>query len=227
MIPRILMGLLLVFCSTAAAEAPAAGPEEPLVGIPQYPFLVIDVQDSPSVGPENAPVTVVEFSDFQCPYSARTLPTLKTLLQLYPGRVRWVFKHFPLQIHSDAPLAHEAVLAAHKQGRFLEMYDLLLSNQGRLKRDDLIRYAGRLGLDLPGFTKELDSGRLRTYVLRDTIQGRNLQVDTTPTYFINGNRMVGTRSLTGFRQVIDRELDRAAAIAQVARPQRGPMAPGR
>lgn len=227
MISRILTGLLLVFCSTAAAEAPAAGSEEPLVGIPQHPFLVIDVQDSPSVGPENAPVTVVEFSDFQCPYSARTLPTFKILLQLYPGRVRWVFKHFPLQMHPDAPLAHEAVLAAHKQGRFLEMYDLLLSNQGRLKRDDLIRYAGRLGLDLPGFTRELDSGRLRAYVLRDTIQGRNLQVDTTPTYFINGNRMVGTRSLAGFRQVIDRELDRAAAIAPAARPQRGSMAPGR
>jgi len=215
----ILRGLLLLFWLMTAAEAPATGPEERLVGTPPAPLLLIDVQDSPALGPENAPVTVVEFSDFQCPYSARASLTLKRLLQLYPGRVRWVFKHFPLRIHPDAPLAHEAALAAREQGKFWEMHDLLLSNQGRLMREDLMSYARQLGLDLPAFANDLDSRRLRAHVLRDTIQGRSLRVDTTPTYFINSKRVIGARPLFGFRQLIEREL----AGATVTPPAPPPM----
>jgi len=214
----ILRGLLLLFWLMMAAEAPATGPEERLVGTPPAPILLIDVQDSPAVGPENAPVTVVEFSDFQCPYSARASLTLKGLLQLYPGRVRWVFKHFPLRIHRDAPLAHEAALAAREQGKFWEMHDLLLSNQRRLMREDLMSYARQLGLDMPAFANDLDSRRLRARVLRDTLQGRSLRVDTTPTYFINGKRVIGARPLSGFRQVIERELARATVTPPATPP---------
>jgi protein-disulfide isomerase len=215
----ILRGLLLLSWLMTAAEAPATGPEERLVGTPPAPLLLIDAQDSPALGPENAPVTVVEFSDFQCPYSARASLTLKRLLQLYPGRVRWVFKHFPLRIHRDAPLAHEAALAAREQGKFWEMHDLLLSNQRRLMREDLMSYARQLGLDLPAFANDLDSRRLRARVLRDTLQGRSLHVDTTPTYFINGKQVIGARPLSGFRQVIEREL----AGATVTPPATPPM----
>jgi protein-disulfide isomerase len=216
---EILRGLLLLSWLMTAAKAPATGPEERLVGTPPAPLLLIDVQDSPAVGPENAPVTVVEFSDFQCPYSARASLTLKRLLQLYPGRVRWVFKHFPLRIHPDAPLSHEAALAAREQGKFWEMHDLLLSNQRRLMREDLMSYARQLGLDLPAFANDLDSRRLRPRVLRDTLQGRSLRVDTTPTYFINGKQVIGARPLSGFRQVIEREL----AGATVTPPAPPPM----
>jgi protein-disulfide isomerase len=215
----ILRGLLLLSWLMTAAEAPATGPEERLVGTPPAPLRLIEIQDSPAVGPENAPVTVVEFSDFQCPYSARASLTLKRLLQLYPGRVRWVFKHFPLRIHRDAPLAHEAALAAREQGKFWEMHDLLLSNQRRLMREDLMSYARQLGLDLPAFANDLDSRRLRARVLRDTLQGRSLRVDTTPTYFINGKRVIGARPLFGFRQLIEREL----AGATVTPPAPPPM----
>lgn len=188
------------------------------MGTPQAPFLLIDVQDSPTLGPEDAPVTIVEFSDLQCPYCARISSTLKRLLHQYPGRVRWVFKHFPLRIHTDAPLAHEAALAAHGQGKFWEMHDLLLSNQGRLKRDDLMRYARQLDLDLPAFANDLDSRRLRARVLRDSVQGRSLRVDTTPTCFINGKRVVGAQPLSRFRQVIESELAEATVIPPVAPP---------
>jgi protein-disulfide isomerase len=210
----ILRGLLLLSWLMTAAEAPATGPEERFVGTPPAPLRLIEVQDSPALGPENAPVTVVEFSDFQCPYSARA-----SLTQLYPGRVRWVFKHFPLRIHRDAPLAHEAALAAREQGKFWEMHDLLLSNQRRLMREDLMSYARQLGLDLPAFANDLDSRRLRARVLRDTLQGRSLHVDTTPTYFINGKQVIGARPLSGFRQVIEREL----AGATVTPPATPPM----
>ncbi|HZY31591.1 MAG TPA: thioredoxin domain-containing protein [Candidatus Methylomirabilis sp.] len=214
----ILRGLLLLSWLMTAAEAPATGPEERFVGAPPAPLRLIEVQDSPALGPEIAPVTIVEYSDFQCPYSARGSLTLKRLLQLYPGRVRWVFKHFPLRIHPDAPLAHEAALAAHEQGKFWEMRDLLLSNQGRLKRDDVLSYARQLGLDMPAFANDLDSRRLRSRVLRDTLQGRSLRVDTTPTYFINGKRVIGARPLSAFQQVIERELARATVTPPAAPP---------
>lgn len=211
-------GLLLVSWLMAAVQAPAIGPEERLVGIPPAPLPLIDIRDSPAVGPENAPVTIVEFSDFQCPYSARAALRLKSLLQLYPGRVRWVFKHFPLRIHPDAPLAHEAALAAYEQGKFWEMHDLIFSSEHRLQREHLMSYARRLGLDLQAFANDLDSGRLQAPVLRDTIQGRSLRVDTTPTYFINGKRVVGAQTVSRFRQVIERELDHATVTAPATLP---------
>ncbi len=211
-------GLLLVSWLMAAVQAPAIGPEERLVGIPPAPLPLIDIRDSPAVGPDNAPVTIVEFSDFQCPYSARAALRLKSLLQLYPDRVRWVFKHFPLRIHPDAPLAHEAALAAYEQGKFWEMHDLIFSNEHRLQREHLMSYARRLGLDLQAFANDLDSGRLQARILRDTIQGHSLRVDTTPTYFINGKRVVGAQTVSRFRRVIERELDHATVTAPATLP---------
>ncbi|WP_337286653.1 thioredoxin domain-containing protein [Candidatus Methylomirabilis sp.] len=213
---RIVKALLGLFWLMTAVGTPAIGAENRIEGTP--PLRLIEVQDSPALGPENAPVTVVEFSDLQCPYCAQISSTLKSLVQLYPGRVRWVFKHFPLRIHPDASLAHEAALAAHEQGKFWEMHDLLLSNQGRLKRDDLISYARRLGLDLQAFANDLDSGRLQARVLRDTLQGRSLRVNTTPTCFINGKRVVGAQLLSRFRQVIDRELVDSTVIPRATPP---------
>lgn len=214
---RILKALLFLFWLMTAVGTPAIGAEDRIDGT--TPLPLIEVQDSPALGPEDAPVTIVEFSDFQCPYSARASQTLKSLVQLYPGRVRWVFKHFPLRrIHSDAPQAHEAALAAHAQGKFWEMHDLLFSNERRLKRDDLLSYARRLGLDLQAFVNDLDSGRLQARILRDTIQGRSLRVDTTPTYFVNGKRVVGAQTLSGFRRVIERELAHATDTAPATPP---------
>ncbi|MGB4782859.1 DsbA family protein [Candidatus Methylomirabilis sp.] len=212
-------GLLLVSWLMAAVEAPATGPEERLVETPPASLSLIDVRDSPAVGPENAPVTIVEFSDFQCPYSARAALRLKSLLQLYPDRVRWVFKHFPLRrIHPDAPLAHGAALAAHEQGKFWEMHDLIFSDEYRLKREHLLSYARQLGLDLQAFANDLDSERLQARISRDTIQGHSLRVDTTPTYFINGKRVIGVQTLARLRRVIERELAHATVTAPATLP---------
>lgn len=188
------------------SETAAAGSSGSPMKARATPLPVIEVEDAPSLGPENAPVTIVEFSDFQCPYSAHASRTLKRLLQLYPTQVRWVFKHYPLREHRDAPLAHEAALAAHQQGKFWEMHRLLFINQSRLKREDILRYASELNLDMPTFTEELDTRRLRDRVVRDILQGRRLQVGMTPTYFINGKRIAGSRDLSEFTKLIEDEL---------------------
>jgi protein-disulfide isomerase len=198
---------LILVAAMIAAIANAAGPAEGPVMMTPAAVPVIDVRGAPGLGPENAQVTIVEFSDFQCPYSAGASRTLYRLLELYPTQVRWVFKHYPLRGHRDAPLAHEASLAAHQQGKFWEMRNLLFGNQTRLKREDILRHASELDLDMPAFTEELDTRRLRDRVVRDILQGRRLQVGMTPTYFINGKKIAGARRLSEFRKLIDRELD--------------------
>lgn len=188
------------------SETAAAGSSEGPMKASPAPLPVVEVGDAPSRGPESAPVTIVEFADFQCPFCASASRTLKRLFEIYPTQIRWVFKHFPLRNHRDAPLAHEAVLAAHEQGKFWQMHELLFRHQDRLKREDLIGYATQLGLEMDGFTHALDSRRLRDRVLRDIVRGRRLRVEATPTYFINGNKMVGARSLSEFQKLIEAEL---------------------
>lgn len=159
-------------------------------------------------GSRNAPITIVEFSDFQCPFCARVSPTIQQLLKQYPGQVKWVFKHFPLAFHPDAPLAHEASLAAGEQGKFWEMHDLIFLNQRAMKRQDLIKYAKQLGLDLDRFLTALDSGKYQTIVERDKAEGARLGVNATPTFFINGRKLVGAQPISVFQSLIEKELRR-------------------
>ncbi len=202
----VLRALFIMSWLMLGSEAAAAGSSESPMKTPPAPLPVVEVGDAPSLGPESAPVTIVEFADFECPYCAQASRALKRLLQIYPTQVRWVFQHYPLHGHNDAPLAHEAALVAHEQGKFWEMHDLLYANQNRLKRGDLLRYANQLNLDMSSFTEALDTRRLRRRVARDVREGRRLNVGATPTYFINGKRMVGARSLAEFRQQIETEL---------------------
>jgi protein-disulfide isomerase len=208
-----LVGLVFVWgmMSAAVARAGAASAD-----VPAAPGIAVDASDSAALGPKNAPVTIVEFADFQCPYSAQASRTLKGLLLRYPNQVRWVFKHYPLRIHPGAPLAHEAALAAGEQGKFWEMHDLLFRNQNRLNRHDLVAYAAELNLDLTAFREALESRRLRHRVVRDLNEGRrHLQVGVTPTFFINGKRVAGARPLSELRQLIEREL---SALTSPATP---------
>jgi len=206
-----LVGLVFVWGMMSAAVAGAgAGSAD----VPAAPRMAVDASDSAALGPKNAPVTIVEFADFQCPYSAQASRTLKGLLRSYPNQVRWVFKHYPLRIHPGAPLAHEAALAAGEQGKFWEMHDLLFRNQNRLTRDHLMTYASELNLNLVAFEEALENRRLREQVVRDIIEGRDrLGVSVTPTYFINGKRVVGARPLSELRQLIERELSALAPSA--------------
>lgn len=178
-----------------------------------------DLDGAPTRGPEDAPVTIVEFSDFQCPFCGRATATMDAVWKMYEGRVRRVFQHFPLDFHPDAPLAHRAALAAGEQGKFWGMHDLIFANQQKMKRDDLLRHATALGLDMERFVRDLDDRRFDAIVQKDLIEGGTLAVNATPTFFINGRRLVGAQTIDAFKLVIDREL--AGATVTFARPADG------
>lgn len=161
---------------------------------------------SPVKGPPAAPVTIVEFSDFQCPYCARAVPTLKELLGQYPDQIKWVFKNYPLDFHPDSPLAHQAALAAAEQGKFWEMHDRIFANQNAMKREDLLGAARALGLAMDRFLADLDSKRFKAVVEADKGEAARLGVSGTPTFFINGRRLIGALPLDEFKKLIEREL---------------------
>jgi protein-disulfide isomerase len=181
---------------------------------------------APTRGSDNAPVTIVEYTDFQCPFCARASVTVARVVAAYQGKVRWVLKQYPLPLHADAPLAHRAALAADTQGKFWEMHDALFANQRALKRDDLLGYARRLGLDIIRFTTDLDSNRFDAVLHRDVAEGTKLGVDGTPTFFVNGKRLVGAVPYETFTAAIDRALRTSAPTSAEAMDEvmsRGPL----
>ena len=169
----------------------------------------------PSHGPADAPVTIVEFSDFECPYCARLAPVLDEVKRRYAGTVRVVYRHYPLTgIHPDAWKAAEASLCAHEQGRFWEFHDLLFAEQGALAVADLKAKAARLDLDTEAFALCLDSGRHYKAVLADLRAGDAAGVSGTPAMFINGRLVDGAVPFATLAEVIEDELRRAADAAK-------------
>jgi protein-disulfide isomerase len=164
----------------------------------------------PAKGPENAPVTLVEFSDFQCPFCARVIPTLDQVTQKYGDKVRLVFRQFPLDIHPQAPKAAEAALCANEQGKFWQMHDALFQDQQKLQVADLKATAGKLGgVDQGKFDACLDSGRYAAQVQEDMKAGTLAGVTGTPAVFVNGKLLSGAQPLEAFVEAIDAELARA------------------
>jgi len=148
----------------------------------------IDTSDAPSLGPANAPVTVVEYADFQCPYCSTTVALLDGLVKDHAPNVRVVFKHYPLPSHSFAEEASRAAVAAGKQGRFWEMHHKLFENQRALQREDIEHYARELRLDLDRFKADWGSPETAQRVKSDYAEGSRIGVNGTPTIFINGRR---------------------------------------
>jgi protein-disulfide isomerase len=146
----------------------------------------IPVEGSPSMGPSTAPITIVEFSDFECPFCSRVGGPLKQVVKHYDGKVQLVFKQFPLNFHKNAQLAAEASLAAAEQGRFWEMHDALFQNHKALSRPDIEAFAEGLGLDMTRFRNALDTKAFREQVAADVKLGQKVGVRGTPTVFING-----------------------------------------
>jgi protein-disulfide isomerase len=143
-------------------------------------------------GPAGAPVTLLEYADFECPFCGRAFHELKRLERGLRDRIRFVFRHFPLsQMHPRATLAAEAAEAAGAQDKFWEMHDTLFSNQGALGPDALLVYARRLRLDVDRFSRDLDEHRYLPKVRRDFLEGVRSGVNGTPTIFINGTRWDG------------------------------------
>jgi protein-disulfide isomerase len=153
-------------------------------------------------GPKNAKVTVVEFSDFQCPYCARLQPTLKQVLKAYPNDVRLVYKNFPLSFHKNAKPAAKAALAAGEQGKYWEMHDLIFANFSKLSDDIYVKFAEQLKLDVKKFTADSTSNKYDKQILEDIALGRNSTVTGTPTLYMNGKRMQ-RRSFDDFKAAID------------------------
>jgi protein-disulfide isomerase len=189
----------------------AAAPAGPAPGAPPEDKTVykVDVGNSPVMGPKNAPVTIVEFSDFQCPFCSRVVPTIKQLEEKYKGKVRVAFKQYPLPFHDKAQLAAEAALAAHDQGKFWEMHDKLFANQQALDRPSLDKYAEELGLNTGKFKEALDSGKFKQQVSADMAVANGLGGGMgTPTFFINGRKIAGAMPVDAFAKVIDEELSK-------------------
>ena len=161
---------------------------------------------SPSRGAANAPVTVVVFSDFQCPFCSRAESTVRQLEAAYPGKIRFVFKNQPLPFHENARLAAKAALAANEQGKFWEYHDALFTHQGALDRASLERYAEDLGLDLRRFRADLDDSRLDIAIEADVTEAHRLDVKGTPAFFVNGRPLQGAQPLAAFRAKVDQAL---------------------
>jgi protein-disulfide isomerase len=163
----------------------------------------------PSLGSASAPVTIVEFSDFQCPFCQRVAPTLKQLREVYGDKMRVVWKDFPLtQIHPQAFKAGEAAHCAGDQGKYWEYHDRLFANQQALQIPDLKKHAADLGLDANAFSTCLDGSKYGERVRDGVSQGSKLGVNSTPTFYINGRRLSGAQPYETFTAVIDEELAR-------------------
>jgi hypothetical protein len=166
----------------------------------------LDVAGLPVRGAPMAPVLIVEFSDFECPYCGSAAPMLERILREFDGRVKLVFKNYPLDQHPRAMPAARAAVAAGKQGKFWEMHDLLFGNQQSLEDEDFERYAVQLGLDLPRFQADMASPDTQARIDADKAEGRRVRLEGTPTMFINGRRF--TESPTQLSNYLREELDR-------------------
>ena len=181
------------------------------------PRVAVSLGEDPVKGPATAPITIVEFSDFQCPYCSRVNPTLKQVEEKYGDKLRVVFRDFPLvQIHKDAAKAAEAGECAHEQGKFWEMHDRLFANQSKLQVEALKQAATELGLDADKFNQCLDSSKYAAEVQKDVDEGTKYGVTGTPAFFINGRLLGGAQPLDAFTEVIDEELARAQPTAAAA-----------
>lgn len=196
---------------TAVAAAALAAPVAAAPGFDPDAIYAVALDDAPRRGPADAPVTIVEFSDFACGFCNRAQAVVQHLERQYPGQLRWVYRPLPLD-EDTGTLASEAALAAARQGRFWPMHDRLFAVHGRVDRATVELFAVELGLDLARFKDELDSGRAREAVLAELAVGRRLGIAGTPAFFVNGRAIAGAMPLSTFLRVVGEELARAREL---------------
>jgi protein-disulfide isomerase len=172
--------------------------------------VAIALGNAPVRGPANARVTLVEFSDFQCPFCIAATPQIALLLKAYPSEVKLIFKEFPLDQHTQAALAAAAALAANKQGKFWQLHDAMFAQKGNLSRRGILALATNLGLDMKRFQADLDSPEIKKAVEKDLDQGAQIGVDSTPTLFVDGQRFNGPLTLASLKPIVDNELKHPA-----------------
>jgi len=201
-----ILGMIVTFLGgyvlgsmNAAERAPAKDPA-------QARRKAVPVGVSPAKGPADALVTIVEFADFQCGYCAKSLPVQRRLFQEYGGRVRWVFKNLPLSFHQRARPAALAAMAAQEQGKFWEYHDRLFMNQDKLDDDDLIAHARVLGLDVDAFRAALAQKKHNKVIDADVELAKELKVQGTPNFFINGRHFTGSMSYSRMESAVREEI---------------------
>ncbi|MEN9562687.1 MAG: hypothetical protein RIR73_931 [Chloroflexota bacterium] len=190
-----------------AAQPSGQVAEVPVTPEPQYTRYEIPTEGYPSLGSADAPITIVEFSDFQCPFCRRFHDeTYEALLNAYPGQIRFVYRNLPLtSIHPDAMASAVASLCANDQNAYWDYHGKLFSSE-TLTREVFTQYATDLSLNVDEFTACLDSGKHDEFIQQDMDFALDLGIQSTPTFFINGLAIVGAQPLSAFQQIIDLEL---------------------
>lgn len=184
--------------------------QTPTKNTPLLSKVKVSVDDDPQQGSNDAPITIIEFSDFQCPYCAKFYT--QTLLQIRDnyintGKVKFVYRDYPLSSHQYAKKAAEAAECAHEQGKFWEFHDMIYENQASLNNEKLKQYAIDLGLNTNEFNTCLDSGKMSQEVMKDFQDGSSYGVTGTPAFFINGTKLVGAQPYEAFQRIIEQELN--------------------
>jgi protein-disulfide isomerase len=174
--------------------------------------------EGPSKGLPSAKVNIVEFSDFQCPFCSRVVPTIEKIQKDYPTQVRIFFRHNPLPFHANAPLAAEAAVAAEAQGKFWEMHDKMFANQQALERPGLEKDAQEIGLDVAKFKTALDTHSGKARVDADLALGKQIGVQGTPNFYVDGRNIQGAQPYEEFKKVIDDEIARADKLLASGTP---------
>ena len=185
------------------------GHVEVTLAYPDLPQVEIaGAEGAPAKGAEAAPVTIVEFADFQCPFCRRMVEPLQQVLDAYPGKVRLVYRHFPIATHPLSRSLAEASACAGEQGHFWEYHDLVFAHQEELSEGKLTEFAKQVGVNDDAFKSCVDERRYQQRVETDLAAGRDVGVEGTPAFFVNGRPLFGAVSLQTFHDVIDRELAR-------------------
>jgi protein-disulfide isomerase len=192
-----------VYAATMEA-APTAVPVKDEVEAEPAAIVDVGIEGAPLRGGSRAPITIVLFSDFECPFCVKLEKTLRAVEAENPGKLRLAFRQKPLPFHTHARLAAKASLAAERQGRFWEYHDVLLEHRDALAREDLERYAVEVGLDRARFVRDLDDPAIEARVAADEKQAEQLDVRGTPTAFVNGRRIVGAQPLSVWRTAVER-----------------------
>jgi predicted DsbA family dithiol-disulfide isomerase len=182
--------------------------EYPVAILLEPPRVEVAEEGHPARGPEDAPIHIVEFSDFECPYCLRAFPTVKQVLERYGDRVRFVYRHFPLPNHPHARPAAEAAACAHEQGKFWEYHDRLFASAGQLTPADLQAHAAAAGLDAARFGACVEARTYREQVDADIAAAQRAGVTGTPAFFVNGRPLSGAQPYENFVRLIEDELRR-------------------
>ena len=176
----------------------------------------IPVAGSPVRGPADARITLIEFSDFECPYCSAAVKEVDAVMAAYPKDIRLIYKQFPLETHPHAQMAAEASLAANEQGKFWEMYEILFKNFRRLSAQNILAFAQELGLDMNKFKADVESEKFKAVIDKDLADGEKAGVYGTPAFYINGQQYNGQLTLAALKPIIEKDLKAAAKARTVA-----------